>query len=163
MTNAVPSSTRASDAAAKSSATRYAVFRRCNQQFALSIDLVSEVLPGQPLTRVPRSQSQILGVLSLRGEILPVLTLDDLLGLSAPTDDPNLPILVLRQGELLAGLRVDAIQSVVSIPASEIQPYPAEGEACFAGIWHPEGMIPMTLIASAALIDALRRQTTETL
>jgi purine-binding chemotaxis protein CheW len=139
------------------SASRFAVFRRCNQFFALSVDIVSEVLHGQPLTRVPRSQNMILGVLSLRGEILPVLTLDDWFGLEAPTNDAELPILVLRQGDLLAGLRVDSIQSVTSIPASEIQPYPAEGEAYFAGIWRSEGTPPITLIASSVLLDALRR------
>jgi purine-binding chemotaxis protein CheW len=144
-------------------ASRYAVFRRCNQFFALSIDLVSEVLPGQPLTIVPRSQDRILGVLSLRGEILPVLTIDDLLGVTAAADDPGAPILVLRHGELLAGLRVDAVQSVIPVSASEIQSYPADGEACFTGIWHPEGAAPITLIASAALMDALRQQTTENL
>jgi chemotaxis signal transduction protein len=61
----------------------------------------------------------------------------------------------------LAGVRVDSIQSVTSIPAHEIQPYPGEGETYFAGIWRSEGKPPITLIAGAELLDALR-QITET-
>jgi purine-binding chemotaxis protein CheW len=97
MINVLPSSgQRESDFR---SVNRYAVFRRCGQLFALSIDLVSEVLPAHSLTRVPRAPDLILGVLSLRGEILPLLTLDHLLGLEASATDADSPILVLRQGD----------------------------------------------------------------
>lgn len=140
--------------------SRFAVFRRCQQLFGLSIDLVREVLPGQALTRVPRASQQILGVLSLRGEILPVVVIDSWLGLLPVADDPLLPILVLRRGDLLVGLRVDAIQGVVTVPAEEIQPHPsADSETPIAGIWHPEGRIPITLVAGTALLETLSRET----
>jgi chemotaxis signal transduction protein len=139
---------------------RHAVFRRRAQLFGLGIDLVREVLPGQPLTRVPRSREQILGVLSLRGEILPVVVIDAWLGLMPVADDPSLPILVLRRGDLLVGLRVDAIQGVISVPDNEIQPHPsAESGASIAGIWQPEGRPPITLVAGVALLEALGRET----
>jgi len=140
--------------------SRFAVFKRHNQLFGLTIDLVREVLPGQPLTRVAGSMEEILGVLSLRGEILPVVVIDSWLGLPVSPDTPTLPILVLRRAELLVGLRVDAIQSVVTIPAREVQPHPsAESGALLKGIWHPEGHAPITLIDGTALIQALCRQT----
>jgi purine-binding chemotaxis protein CheW len=137
----------------------FTVFRRKNQLFGLSIDLVREVLPGQPLTHVPRAQAQILGVLSLRGEILPVLAIDDLLCLDPPPEDPTLPILVLRRGELLLGLRVDAIHSVVSVPSAEVQPHPGSGDNPFLGIWQRPGGDAVTLIAGTKLLDALCAQT----
>lgn len=145
---------------AGNAASRYAVFKRRQQFFGLSIELVREVLPGQPLTRVPRSGEQILGVLSLRGEILPVVVMDSWLGLGAAPDDPNLPILVLRRAELLVGLRVDAIQRVVNIAAGEIQSHPAAGgNALLQGIWQPAGQTPITLIDNTALVELLCRST----
>lgn len=137
-------------------AGRHAVFRRQEQLFGLTIDLVREVLPGQSLTRVPRAQEQILGVLSLRGEILPVVVIDRWLGLPILADNLQQPILVLRRGELLVGLRVDAIQSVVTIPPQEIQPHPANDiERLLAGIWQPSGQNPITLISDTVLVDML--------
>ena len=146
----------ASTAEAGSLTSRFAVFERCRQLFGLGIDLVREVLPSQPLPRVPRAAEQVLGVASLRGEILPVVALDRWLDLPAVADDPNLPILVLRRAELLVGLRVDAIRSVQSVPMHEVQPHPGTGgQTYLTGIWHPAGLTPITLIAGAALLEAL--------
>ena len=136
---------------------RYAIFRRQNQFFGLGIEFVTEVLSGQPLTRVPRAQENILGVLSLRGEILPVVTVDELLDLPPQPDNPAAPILVLRWRDLLLGLRVDAIQSVISLSPSEIQPHPSGHDSHFAGVWRGEGdeQFSLTVLAGAALLDAL--------
>lgn len=143
--------------------SRYAAFRRQGQLFGLTIELVREVLPGQPLTRVARSQEQILGVMSMRGEILPVVVIDRWLGLASRPDDAALPILVLRQGELLVGLRVDAIQSVVNVPQQEVQPHPDAGKDTFLrGVWQRTGQPVITLIDGVALIEALCQQTTPT-
>lgn len=144
--------------------SRHAVFSRCRQLFGLPIDLVREVLPGQPLAPVPRAQEQILGVLNLRGEILPVVVIDPWLGLPPIADDPALPILVLRRDDLLVGLRVDAIRSVLNVPPEEIQPHPAaSSDAMLTGLWQPEGQSPITLIAGAALLDALCQSTASNL
>jgi purine-binding chemotaxis protein CheW len=140
--------------------SRYAAFRRQGQFFGLPIDLIREVLPGQPLTRVARAQEQILGVMSLRGEILPVVVIDEWLGLMLQTDDLTLPILVLRRGELLVGLRVDAIQSVVNVPQREVQAHPTAAAGAFlSGIWQPTDRPPINLIDGVALIEALCHQT----
>lgn len=155
-TSNIPSSEAAwTDQAAQ---RRYAVFLRRGQRFALSIELVRELLPGQPLTRVPRAISQVLGVLSLRGEILPVVSIDEWLGLDSMPDQPQQPILVVRRGDLLAGIRVDTIQTVVPIPTEEVQPHPgAEGGSFLTGLWQPQGQAPITLIDGPGLLEALCR------
>ena len=139
---------------------RYVIFRRHGQFFGLGIEFVTEVLPGQALTRVPRSQGNILGVLSLRGEILPVVRVDEMLDLAAANDNSALPILVLRWQDLLVGLRVDAIQSVITLPTGEIHPHPAGRDSHFAGIWHAGGDSPitLTLLDGNTLLGVLRQQ-----
>lgn len=143
---------------------RYAVFRRRQQYFGLSIELVREVLSGTPLTRVPRAGAEMQGVLSLRGEILPVVLIDRWLGLRHQPDDPQLPILVLRRGELLVGLRVDAIQGVVNVPTAQIQTHPAVGaDSVLLGLWQSQGQAPVNLIDGPALLEALCRETSTNL
>ena len=136
--------------------SRYAIFRRRGQLFGMGVELVREVLPGQPLTHVPRAGEQIVGVLSLRGEILPVVIIDKWLGLPSLPDDPSQPILVLRRGDLLVGVRADAVQGVsVALPA-DIQPHPAMGQQKhLAGIWRSEGHAPVTLLDGNILLEAL--------
>jgi len=142
--------------------TRYAVFIRCQQLFGVSIELVREVLPGQALTFVPRAQEHVLGVLNLRGEILPVVVADTWLGLPAIADDPNQPILVLRRGDLLMGLRVDSIWNVLNIPAPEVQPHPTAGQqTCLSGIWYSENRPAITLISGNVLLDAVCQDLSE--
>lgn len=145
---------------ANATTSRYTIFKRHGQFFGLSIEFVTEVLPGQPLTRVPRAHRNLLGVLSLRGEILPVISIDEFLDLEPRPDDPTLPILVLRRRDLLAGLRVDAIQSVISLNSADIQPHPAGRDTHFAGIWQISGDSPLTLtlLSGAKLLDMLCQQ-----
>jgi purine-binding chemotaxis protein CheW len=153
-TSSIPSTEAAwTDQASQS---RYAIFLRRGQRFALSIELVRELLPGQPLTRVPRAISQVLGVLSLRGEILPVVNIDEWLGLEQQHDQPQQPILVVRRADLLAGIRVDTIQAVVPIPAEEVQSHPGAAAGSFlTGLWQPQGQAPITLIDGQGLLEAL--------
>jgi purine-binding chemotaxis protein CheW len=140
----------------------YAVFKRGSRLFALDVDLVREVLPGQSLTRVPRAGEQILGVLNLRGEILPVMTLDPQLGLTNVVDNSALPILVLRKGELLVGLRVDSVQGTVSIPTQEIQPHPSAGEnQLLSGFFWREGQSSIALIGTRELLETFYQQATK--
>jgi purine-binding chemotaxis protein CheW len=140
--------------------SRFAVFRRRQQHFAMEIELVREVLPGQPLSRVARSVDEVLGVMNLRGEILPVVMVDRWLGLPPVADDPHLPILVVRRGDLLVGLRVDAIQSVANIPLPEIQPHPGAGsQTHLTGLWQPPGKPTITLISGTMLLETLSKLT----
>ena len=110
---------------------------------------------------MPRCQTNILGVVSLRGEILPVVTIDVLLDLPPQPDNATLPILVVRWRDLLVGLRVDAVQSVISLNANEIQPHPMGRDTHFAGIWKTEGehAITLTVLAGVPLLEALHQQT----
>lgn len=139
-------------------AGRYAIFRRQGQSFGLTIELVREVLSGSPLTRVARAREQVLGVLSLRGEILPVVVIDRWLGLPEISENPAQPILVLRRAELLVGLRVDAILTVATIPIAEIQTLPADRNTILAGLWQPSHQTPVSLIQAAALIAILGQE-----
>lgn len=111
-------------------------FRLENEWYALPVSLVREVGRVPPLTEVPRASLHLLGVMNLRGEVLPVYSLKQRLRLATTleqiagprADRSNLPrsarVIVLRSPKGDAGILVDAVQDVVRLLPSEIEPAP---------------------------------------
>jgi purine-binding chemotaxis protein CheW len=105
--------------------------------YAVEIDFVREIVRVPPLTEVPRSTGNLLGVMNLRGEVLPVYDIKPRLRLASrlpviagPEADPGaLPrgarIIVLRLEDGDAGILVDSVAEVVRLLPSQIEPPPA--------------------------------------
>jgi purine-binding chemotaxis protein CheW len=96
-----------------------------NEEYALDIDGVNEIIKPREITDIPRVPAFILGIVSLRGIIVPVFDLRTRLKLGAGELTPASRIVVCQRGERIAGLLVDSITQVVRIPASSIEPPPA--------------------------------------
>jgi len=100
------------------------------EPYALPIERVREIVRMCPLTRVPRAPALVLGVISLRGEILQVLDLRRALGAAAlpPTRRSRIVVLHGEAGDV-AGWLVDAVSEVLRVPEAELLPPPgAAGE-----------------------------------
>jgi len=93
------------------------------EPYALPIERVREIVRMCPLTRVPRAPALVLGVISLRGEIVQVLDLRRALGAAAPPPTRRSRIVVLHSeaGEI-AGWLVDAVSQVLRVPEAELLP-----------------------------------------
>nr|WP_282600185.1 chemotaxis protein CheW [Patulibacter sp. SYSU D01012] len=89
------------------------------EHYALPIEAVREVeLLGEP-TPVPGAGPHVAGVRALRGELLPVLRLAGMLGVAG---DAPARIVVVEEGGRRAGLAVDAIDDIETVPAGELAP-----------------------------------------
>ena len=90
--------------------------------YALPIERVREIVRLRPITPVPRVPGAVLGVISLRGEIVQVLDLRRRLGLPAGNAAPDRRRhrIVVLNGEdgQLAGLLVDRVSEVLRTPAA---------------------------------------------
>jgi purine-binding chemotaxis protein CheW len=107
--------------------------------YALSLHALREIVKVPPLTEVPRSEPELLGVMNLRGEVIPVYDLELRLGLTrapAPIAGPDanlaaLPkgtrVLVVKSEEGAAGVRVDSVSGVVRLRPSAIEAPPRTG------------------------------------
>ena len=97
----------------------------------MPVERVREIVRLRTITAVPRVPAQILGVITLRGEIVQVLDLRLRLGVSAPAPTRTNRIVVLHgdEGEV-TGLLVDTVNEVMRVDESEIQP-PATGDSEF--------------------------------
>ena len=113
-------------------------FRLGNEEYAVLVDDVKEVLKNRELTNIPNAPDHIMGVTSLRGPILPVLNLRKRLGLPPGGDeDEKARILVLTLNDEDTGVVVDRVTGVVRIQPETIRPVPEtieHGAECLKGI-----------------------------
>jgi purine-binding chemotaxis protein CheW len=100
-------------------------FRLGSEEYALDIVGVSEIIKFREITDIPRVPEFILGVISLRGIIVPIFDLRKRLKLGVGELTPASRIIVCQWGERSAGLLVDSITQVVRIPAGGVEPPPA--------------------------------------
>ena len=101
----------------------WCTFRLAGNCYALPVEQVQEVLRPAPITRVPMAAPAIRGLLHLRGAIVTVLDLAQVLGLPTCVDRAR-PHIVVRDGERSVSLLVDAIGDVQRHAIENIQPSP---------------------------------------
>lgn len=109
----------------------YLTFRLDKESFAVSVRKVREVLEYTPITKVPKTPEHMLGVINLRGSVVPVMDLGLKFGLgSRPvTEDTGIVVMeVTVTGDVvILGAVVDGVEEVVELSDSEIQPPPPMG------------------------------------
>jgi len=92
---------------------------------ACDIQLVEEVVTRRRVHRLPDMPPRLMGMLRLRGELVPVLDVAPLLDLELRAEQPA--ILVVGMGEARLGVAVDAAQDVVALTPADYRPAPLTG------------------------------------
>jgi purine-binding chemotaxis protein CheW len=105
---------------------RFLSFDLAGEAYAASIMDIREILKFVSLTEVPRAPREVLGVLSKRGIVMPVVDLGAILGLRPPDKriDRDQRVLVAGDGERVCGLRVDRVHEVVRLAQRAIEDVP---------------------------------------
>ena len=104
--------------------TQYLTFRLDNQEYGIPIIEVQEIKGWTRTTPVPNAPAHMLGVLNLRGTIIPVIDLRARFGLPSKEHDEFTVIMVVSMGERLAGLVVDSVSDVISAPDDAVRDNP---------------------------------------
>jgi purine-binding chemotaxis protein CheW len=99
-------------------------FMLSDEEYAIDILEIKEIVRMQPVTPVPRSPAWLKGIVTLRGIIVPIFDLRSRLGLAEIPYDGETRIVVVYRGEEYAGLVVDRITQVMRAPASSVEPPP---------------------------------------
>ena len=111
--------------------TLYLTFLLESEVLALEVTRVREVLDICQITRVPNAPDYLLGVVNLRGSVIPVIDLRMKFGLpqTESTIDARIVILELsRDGvEAVAGIMADSVHDVIGIGRDQISPPPESG------------------------------------
>ncbi len=99
-------------------------FRLADQEYSLDIMSVREIRGWTRATPLPHAPHYMKGVINLRGTVLPVMDLADRLGLSAREQTDRNVIIVVKLGDSMTGLLVDAVSDIIALTAADLQPPP---------------------------------------
>lgn len=107
---------------------RYVSFMVGREEYGADITRVQEIRVWDSVTRVPHTPKYLLGVLNLRGAIVPVLDLRMRFGVDRAAYEATTVVVVLRvpneRGERTVGVVVDAVNEVHDIALEQIQSAP---------------------------------------
>lgn len=84
-------------------------FRLAEQEYALPIDVIQEVIRAVDATKLPSAPDFLSGVINLRGKVTPLVSLRTLLGL--PPDEDKF-VVVCRHSGLQLGLQIQAVSTM---------------------------------------------------
>ena len=111
---------------ASKAVTRFLTFAVDERRFALPADQVSEVIQVPPAARVPQAPPALIGIANLRGTVLPVVDLAELLSMPRKRDGAQGGKAIVTDGAAPTALVVDRVDALVSIEASRIETREAE-------------------------------------
>ncbi|MBL0744558.1 chemotaxis protein CheW [Chryseolinea lacunae] len=138
----------------KNDSNAYLTFALGSEKFAIKVDHVQEVVEFGQFTKVPHAPAYMLGIINLRGRVLPLLDTKLKLGLQATERTQKSRIMVLDiqmsdEKSLQIGAMVDIAREVVEISDSEIQEAPEfenlKTDAPITGIVNQQGDITMIM------------------
>ncbi|MBB4154352.1 purine-binding chemotaxis protein CheW [Sphingomonas jinjuensis] len=107
---------------------QFITFQLGDQILGVDIMAIREIRAWSPATPLPNVPAHVRGVVNLRGVVLPVLDLRHRLGWGLTDPSARHVIIVVRIGEQLQGLIVDAVNDIVEVPMETMQPVPDMGD-----------------------------------
>jgi purine-binding chemotaxis protein CheW len=111
--------------------TQYLTFQLGGQEYALAIVKVREIVEYGALTKLPRTPAAIRGVINLRGNVVPVVDLALIFGVTSGPITARTCIIVVEtswEGErAVIGIIADAVNKVAQWSSEEVLPAPAFG------------------------------------
>lgn len=99
-------------------------FRLGEQEFCLDVMNVREIRGWTPATQLPHAPSYMLGVINLRGTVLPIIDLSARMGFPPAEPSTRHAIMVVEIGKQVIGFLVDAVSEIFSGKDEEVQPTP---------------------------------------
>ena len=141
----------------KNGGGRYLVFLMGGETYALEIDSLREILGTyHPITPLSGSEREIVGMMSLRDELILIADLRLCYGFEPCKSDKN-RILVAQSGNRVIGLMIDEIIDIKDVPYARIERFDdPEGKKKIEGVIH-DGDHLIALIGSETLETLIKK------
>lgn len=133
-------------------------FRLGGELYGCDIRLVEEVVTRRQIHPLPDVPSHLLGVLLLRGEMVPVMDVAPALGLALAVEKQP-AIIVVGIGEARLGVAAETVSDVLDVPPEAVRPAPHTGgdrDAYVVGV----ARLEVGLVTLIDLAEILRERTT---
>lgn len=100
---------------------QYVVVRIGEEQYGIDIKNIDNIVRMQSITRVPKVPAYLKGVINLRGEVIPVMSLRIKMDMEADDITKDTRIIIIKINHDGIGLMVDSVKEVVSLNVAEIE------------------------------------------
>ena len=103
------------------------------ETFGLNVFKIREVTEMLPVTQIPGQQGAMSGIISLRGQVLPVVSLGDAIGMN--DGSPNSKLIISEFASRSVAFAVANVDKIVRVPWSEVKPpqrYDSSKASCSA-------------------------------
>lgn len=114
-------------AQASSAPVQYLTVNLASEEYGIEVLSVREIRAWRPVTRIPQAPHYVLGVLNLRGAIVPVIDLRLRFGLPRESYDAATVNVIISVAGRQFGVVVDAVSDVLDIGADQVRPVPDMG------------------------------------
>jgi purine-binding chemotaxis protein CheW len=126
------------------------VFNLGDEEYALPIADVHEIIRYTEPRSVASSAGWIRGVISLRGKIVPVYDLAARIGEPRDTDRPAQKIVIVETADRMAGVIVDDVAEVLTVDCDAVEPVPSAADVSIDAIARVEDRL-IVLLSPAGL------------
>jgi purine-binding chemotaxis protein CheW len=113
--------TRSQNAYNQDEEIQVVAFRLGKEEYAVDILNVQEIIRLLNITRVPRAEDHIEGVVNLRGNIIPIINLHKQFNLQSAGKEEDRRIIVFQFDDLKAGIIVDEVSEVLRLVKADIE------------------------------------------
>ena len=100
---------------------QYVIFRLNAELYGINILSVQEIIRPPKMTKLPNTPPHVLGVINLRGSIIPIVDLKVRFNLQDSQNNEDQRIIVLRIDDKLMGIQVDEVQEVLRLKTDQIE------------------------------------------
>ena len=100
---------------------QYIILRFDSEQYGIDITYIDNIVRLMPITRVPHTQPYFLGVINLRGVIIPVMSMREKFELTFKENTGATRILIIKYEGADIGILVDEVKEVVTLNDEDIE------------------------------------------
>ena len=102
--------------------TQFIVIKLGDEQYGIDIKYIDNIVRMQHITRVPKVDAYLKGVINLRGEVIPVMSIRIKMGLEADVETKSSRIIILKlEQHGTIGIIVDEVKEVVTLENEQIE------------------------------------------
>ncbi len=139
---------------------QYIIIKIDDEQYGINIKFIDNIVRMQQITRVPKVDAYLKGVINIRGEIVPVMSVRMKMGLSEDVITGKSRIIILKTGEGdLVGIIVDQVNQVLTLDSNNVEKVryddkKGKSEASFVnGVGHYDGGLVSILDLDAVVSE----------
>ncbi|SCY58316.1 chemotaxis protein CheW [Butyrivibrio sp. INlla14] len=148
---------------------QYIVIKIDDEQYGINIKFIDNIVRMQQITRVPKVDDYLKGVINIRGEIVPVMSVRMKMGLAEDEITNKSRIIILKtEGGDLVGIIVDQVNQVLTLDSNNVEKMryddkKGKADASFvSGVGHYEGGLVSILDLEAVVSERQAKEAATT-